>query len=214
MNRREFAVGAGLSAVATLSAAQAVDASTIVSPLAEIERLIDAHKAAAIAFGDAMERRDASLLAYRRANPTPGIARSFLGGGYGMEMGREWCIENLSAGYETRRKALVYVERLSPDIAQQVRELIDAKEADNIFEAHRQFDGEEACKESFGLTPLERLVNETSAAEEAAALALCSYSCASIEEVRVRAGYLQTADILGDGLTDEQMAALIASSVS
>ncbi|MDR4307680.1 hypothetical protein IHQ68_13740 [Chelatococcus sambhunathii] len=204
MNRRGFIAGAAVAPIAAGSA-------YALSP--EILTLIENHKAAARAFNEVVGRRNECEEAYREAFPdwNSRLANSFLGAGYQRRQGLDFCLSNISAGYDARRGSTKYLARLSPAMAEQIRALLDAKEAENLEAARRQFDDDEAEREAFGLAPLERLVTAADDAEKAAALALCSYRCETIEEVRARAAYLRTAEILRDGLSDEQTEALIAS---
>ena len=102
---------------------------------------------------------------------------SLLGGGLGSVSGREECKEFIAKGYEFHRERTVNIARIAPDLAEQMRVVLDAKEAENMALIDAAFEEEHARKEAIGLLAAERRWGELCDAEESAALALCAYGC-------------------------------------
>jgi hypothetical protein len=64
------------------------------------------------------------------------------------------------------------------------------------------------------LPAADRAKDEANAAEIKAAVALCSYPCKTLDDVRIKAEYVLTAPIFSDGLEPDQIEALLQSFIS
>ena len=196
--------------VAGIAAAPAMALPAVAASM-DLARLIENHRAAHAAFVDAINHQQAVESAYEDAYPEPIIVPSLLGGGYSMSNGYEECKKHIAAGYENQRYGLNPLSRVSPDLAEQVRALMHAKEAENMVLVERVFAEEEARREAFGLVAANRKYAATDDAENDAAVAICAYPCRTIEEARLKADYLRTAPSLSDGLQSWHVEALIES---
>jgi hypothetical protein len=150
--------------------------------------------------------------AYKAENHDMIVVPCLLGGGFSLEYGHEFCQEHITGAYENQRERLRPLSRVAPDLAEQVRAGMDAKQAENIALMDRVFAEEEARQEAFGLAAAQRDLEATGDAEEKAAIAVCAYRCLTLEEARLKAAYLTTAPGLkSDGLQPEHVKALLAS---
>lgn len=134
-----------------------------------------------------------------------------VGEAYSIKLGREFCEEHLAAAYSRERDRLKALGRIAPDLAEQARVAIDAKEAENRVLLDGMLADEEARKEAFGLGEAERDWDRAEQAEHEAAIAVCAYPCRTLEEARLKAEYLAKSPGLSDGLQDEQREALLQS---
>ena len=209
-SRRSILAGmAGAAMLPTAAMAGTVAPAAAASP--DLYRLIEDHRTAYRALEEAIDREQAFETAYDDVYSDPVIVPSLLGGGLGMSNGHEVCKKQIAAGYETQRERLTQLARVAPDLAEQVRAVMDAKEAENMTLVDRVFAEEEARREAFGWAAAKRDSEAASDAEIAAAMAICAYPCGTIEEARIRAEYLATAPIFSDGLQPDQVEALLLS---
>lgn len=137
---------------------------------------------------------------------------SLLGGGLGSVSGREECKEFIAKGYEFHRERTVNIARIAPDLAEQMRVVLDAKEAENMALIDAAFEEEHARKEAIGLLAAKRRWGELCDAEESAALALCAYECQTLDEARIKATVILESPIL-DELGKGHAVALLRSFV-
>lgn len=203
-NRR--AVLTGLAAAAVVGAAVPAEAAS-----SDLPRLIEDHRAAYRAFIEAIDLEQEVEAAYEAAHGDTIIVPSLLGGGYGMSNGYDDCKKHIAAGDENQRERLKQLSRVAPELAEQVRAVMDAKEAENMVLVDRVFAEEEARQEAFGLAAAKRNYHATSDAERDAAIAICAYPCRTLEEARLKAEYLATAPGLNDELQPEHVEALLQS---
>jgi hypothetical protein len=112
------------------------------------------------------------------------------GGGCGMQHGLERSKEIIAKSYQHQRDVLTPLSRIAPELAEQARAALDAKEIENMELVDRLFADEEARKETFGFAAAERAWTATNNAEDEALTALCAYPCETIAEARIRAEYL------------------------
>jgi hypothetical protein len=115
--------------------------------------------------------------------------------------------------YESQRQRLDTLAHIAPDIAENARAAIDAKEAENMALIDKAFEEEEARKEAFGLAEVQRRWEATNDAETEAATALCSYQCKTIEEARIRAEYILQTPLIRDEGEGEYLTALLRSFI-
>ncbi|WGJ13772.1 hypothetical protein QEV83_13915 [Methylocapsa sp. D3K7] len=177
--------------------------------------LIDAHRAAYNAFDRAISRESELEEAYKEAFPPeemPFIQNLISDGcGCGMQHGLERSKEIIAGSYQHQRNALTPLSRIAPELAEQGRAALDAKEIENMELVDRLFADEEARKETFGLAAASRVRDAVSNAEDEALTALCAYPCETIAEARIKAEYLVSMPTFSDGLPDHQVEALLLS---
>jgi hypothetical protein len=134
--------------------------------------LIDAHRIAFNTFNQAIDREYELEEAYKEAFPPEEMpfVPSLLGagGGCGMRNGLERSKEIIAGSYQHQRNALTPLSRIAPELAEQARAALDAKEAENMELVDRLFADEEARKETFGLAAAERARAATDNAEDEA----------------------------------------------
>lgn len=104
----------------------------------------------------------------------------------------------ISQAYARRRQSLEVFRQIGPAEVDQFCRFLDADEAKNLARLDEIRAEEEARKEAFGLTGAERRCDEAFEAEEAAALALCSYRPRTLEEARVKAEAILASPIADD----------------
>jgi hypothetical protein len=201
-------VTTGLAAVVTAIPAVGTFSKSASS---DLTRLIKEHRVAYRAFCKAITREEKMNGAYKKAHTDKTTVLCLLGGGYSLSSGYEFCQENIASAYRNQRDRLPQLTRVAPDLAEQFRSVMDAKEAENMDVLDRTFAEEEARKEAFGLARAERELEATGEAELEAAIAVCAYPCATLEQVRLKAEYLAKAPGLSDGLQEEQVEALLQS---
>lgn len=199
------AVTTGLAAAVT--AIPAVGLCVGAESASELPGLIKAHRAAYRAFCNAIRRREKLEEAYKA---TDVVVPCLLGDAFSLSYGRQFCEEHLVAEYRRQRASLERLSRIAPDLAEQARAALDAKEAENMAILDSMVDEEEARRESFGLAEAEREWDRTEDAEHEAAIAVCAYRCRALEEARIKAEYLATVPSLRD-LMNEHVNALLQS---
>ena len=132
----------------------------------ELRELIKAHRAAHRAFCRAIDRLDVMTEAYKKSEAT--VPCFMVGEAYEIKLGRAFCEKNLAAAYTRERDRLKALGRIAPDLAEQARAAIDAKEAENRVLLDSMLAEEEARKEAFGLSQAERDWESTEQAEHEA----------------------------------------------
>jgi len=156
--------------------------------------LIDAHRVAFDAFIQALDREDELKGAYKEAFPPEEMpfVPSLLGagGGCGMQNGLERSKEIIAGSYQHQRNALTPLSRIAPELAEQARAALDAKEIENMELVDRLFADEEARKETFGLAAASRVRDAVCDAEDEALTKIWGYSCETPEEARIKVEYL------------------------
>jgi hypothetical protein len=106
--------------------------------------LIDAHRVAYDAFIHAMDQEEQMEEAYKEAFPEMPTVPSLIGGSRDMRHGVDDCKEFITIIYERQRERLFPLSRIAPEIAEQARAALDAKEAENMELVDRLFADEEA----------------------------------------------------------------------
>jgi hypothetical protein len=175
--------------------------------------LIDAHRVAFDAFCQATDRENELEEAYKEAFPpeeVPFVPSLLDAGscGCGMQNGLERSKEIIAGSYQHQRNALTPLSRIAPELAEQARSALDAKEAENMELVDRLFADEEARKETLGLAAAERAWAATNNAEDEALTALCAYPCETIAEARIKMEYLASTS---DELQSHHVEALVLS---
>ena len=183
--------------------AAAIGATAVAAPVAamagasDVDALIDAHRLALAEFEKVSPELDAAQSAWEAERVEGFDIPSFLGGGYSSRNGHNECRRHIAAGYENKRRGLVLIELIAPDLAAQTREVLDKKEAENLELVDKLFAEEEERRQAFGLAAVEERYDAASSAETDAAVALCSYRCKTADEEKRRALYLLGSRRLG-----------------
>ena len=164
----------------------------------ELLALIEAYRGAHAAFLPACDDLDRMENAWSEVEGDGFIVPSLLGGGSGSVNGRERCKEFIAGGYEHNRNNLVFLGRIAPELAEQMRAVLDAKEAENMAIIDAAFEEENARKEAVGLLATKRRWEELRDAEESAALALCAYQCRTLDEARIKAAAILESPMMDD----------------
>jgi hypothetical protein len=165
----------------------------------ELPALIKAHRAVYRTFCKAIDQLE------KRKDAIDGVVvPCLLGGGFSLRQGYEFCQEHLASAYKNQRDRLPQLSRVAPELAEQFRAVMDEKEAENMALLDDLY---------AEVAAVERNYEATSEAEEQAASAVCGYRCRTIEEAKLKAKYLAEAPGLRDGLTEEQVEALLQSSI-
>ncbi len=204
ISRRALAAGLALAPVAGLASAEAPT---------KIAHLIDAHRSARQAFERVIDDLEEIQDAYDAAHGDGFEVPSFIGGGCGSRNGLDRCREWIAGGYKHQRANLKCLAQVAPELAEQARKVFDAKEVENMALIDKAFEEEEARKEAFGLAEVQRRWEATNEAECAAALALCSYRCKTMEEARIRAEYIAQTPIIREDGEGEYIEALLRSFI-
>jgi hypothetical protein len=132
----------------------------------------------------------------------------FTGGGYDLGMfSYDSCAQKITDYYARQRQQLEVFVPLGPAEVAEMRRSLDAMEAKDLANLDAMKAEEEARKEEFGLGPADRRCDDASAAEEEAALALCSYRPKTIEEARIKAEAI-LASAIADDFPEEAKAVL------
>lgn len=155
--------------------------------LGEIVTLIADYQKAAKAFVEALDDVARMEDAWSAAEPGGFLVPIFLDGAIGSRNGVDQCREFIAGAYAHNRKALGPLAQIAPEQAEKMRLALDEKEAENLALVDKLFAEEEEREEAFGLGPAKRRYKESLAAEERAALALCSFACRNLDEARVKA---------------------------
>jgi hypothetical protein len=196
ISRRALAAGLALAPVAGLPT---------LALGGELETLIEAYRGASEAFLMAFVDLEKLEDAWKAANDYSFFVESFLGGGCGSSNGLEGCKEIIARGYKFHRERMDNLEQISPQLTEQLRVVLDAKEMENMAAIDAAFDDENARKEAFGLGAAKRRWTELRDAEDAAAMALCAYRCRTLDEARAKAAAILASpmiDELGDCETE------------
>jgi hypothetical protein len=182
-----------------------------VLPASPLRGLIEAHRAAFDAFDRAVSRQSEMDVAYDWAFPPEESPFVPSCGGCSMRHGLELSKKIIAESYQHQCNALTPLFRIAPELAEQARAALDAKEAENMELIDRLFADEDARKEAFGLAAASRAFESTNNAEEEALTALCAYPCETMAEARIKAEYLASTVAFSDGLEAEHTEALILS---
>lgn len=188
---------------------------TIVAP-AELDGLIAAHRAAVAAFHEAIDdlaRAEGLAAQDKSLRLAPDLLN---GGGFDMDkFSRDDCLAVLAKEYKTHRLMLAGLARVAPALADEAKAALIAKEAENAEAIDAAFREEEARLEACGLAGARRRWWGTETAERAAALALCSYRCRTLDEATRRAAYLLSTPLCDEAFEAESPAgAFLASFVA
>ncbi|HEX2256725.1 MAG TPA: hypothetical protein VHG92_08515 [Afifellaceae bacterium] len=187
-NRRE-ALAAGAGALVAIPFAVPAEAD---NPDAEVQRLIDRHRAAWLAEGAAVARLDELETAYREAHRELVLVPHSLNstGGYEIALGRREIRKTILRSYGGQRQNLQWLSRLVPDLADKIAAAVDEAQRQHLELIDQCFAEEEARKEAFGLSEAQRRYDAAERAEVAALRALCTFPCVTAEGQRLRAEYL------------------------
>jgi hypothetical protein len=175
-NRRTMLAGLVATPVVALPAV----AEALAGPGDELERLIEAHKAAHRTWLAALKRADVVV---RLEVPT-GLGDPL----DDDELTRGVCKSVLKSLYHIERQRIVTMECWDADLARQAHEKLDALELEYTANVDKVFDENDRAHEE---------ENAAAAAEKAALLALAACPVRSLDEARRKAEYL-----LGDDLDD------------
>jgi hypothetical protein len=197
-------VTAGLAAAVTAIPALGLAKGSNGAP--ELRALIEVHRAAFRAFGQAIDREGQQEEAFEQSQVV--VHCPMAGEAYDISAGREFCEERLAAAYGKQRDRLAPLAKVAPDLAKQARAAIDAAEEDNRLVLERLLAEEDTRKEASGFAEAERQYTAAEQAERDAAMALCDYRCQTIEEARIKAKYLATVPLIKDFANEELMALL------
>jgi len=140
--RKALALVAAAPAAITLAGATAAAASS------DLARLLEDHRVAYRAFCDAIDREQEMSSAHKDAYKDTIIVPCLLGGGFSLAQGREFCEEHIAAAYFNQRDRLKQLSRVAPELAEQVRSVMDAKEVENTELMDRMFAEEDARQEA------------------------------------------------------------------
>lgn len=155
-------------------AAMAASASTT-----QLSALIEAHRAARIAFGvtdDAMEA----------ARPDDLTLIPTLNGCYSANLHREDISAYIERDFAAEVHKTASISKLSPALGEEVRTLLAAKKASCLAGLEEAFAEHSAARSAW---------DGAYAVEEKAGVAVCAYRCASIEEAALKAEYLHACTI-------------------
>lgn len=181
--RRNILIGLGTAPVAAIPAAGSVAASR------DLDALIAAHRHALASFHAAIDAEQAAELAHSAAHQDNGLG-GFLDSEYYSREDVKTLIED---AFETAREHLAVYEKIAPGSTVTIRAVADEKEAATLAYADALFD-----QEAPELRGAQLCVAEASNAEDAAALAVCSYRCHTLDEVRRKAAYVATIPTIAD----------------
>jgi hypothetical protein len=187
--------------------------STIAAPAtsSKLASLIEAHRAAEVAFAAMCTKQDEADWAYSEARTA--ITFSCLGRETILVpgiVGFEHCRNGIEHWFQMQR-ALASIGNVGPHEAAQVLAVLDSKEAESMALLDQAVDREDAQREAFGLAAIEREYRAVSDAEDAAFMAICAYTCRSAEEYRLKAEYLIGLHERRDGFQTEHVRALLQS---
>jgi hypothetical protein len=173
-NRRAMLAGLAATPVAALPAV----AEALTGPSDELERLIEAHRAA----------RRTWLAVLERANV---VVRLEVPTGLGDpldddDLTRGVCKSVLRSLYHIERQRIVTMECWDADLARQAHEKLDALELEYTANVDKIFDEDDRAHEE---------ENAADAADTAALLALAAYPVRTLDEARRKATYLLDEDL-------------------
>lgn len=175
--------------------------------------LIEEHKAAWDALGDAIDQKEEREEAFRAAYRTTGymVAPSIDGPMEcfcDQEVGREY-LRNV---YDKERARLAWLDRIENGLADRAIAALDRKQAEDFRKFEERAAEVDARKEEFGLAAAERNLDAAHEAERNAACAVLAHPCATMEEGRIKAEYIRTASSFTDSAFDDrQIEALLQS---
>lgn len=185
-----------MTVVAAAPAAVVLGATAEAS--SDLPSLIEKHRAAYKTFGDAIDDLEAKKAKVR--NPEV-VVPCFLGGGFSLYAGHEFCEEHILAAYYNQARRLKEMDRIEPKAAQQYREALQEKQAENLTLFNKMW-------EDSGIAAAEAKQKTADEADWQAFQAICSYRCLTPEEAKLKAEYLLTTSVVRDSWEDETKALL------
>lgn len=168
-------VTTGLAAAVT--AIPAVGLCKGVETDAELDRLIEQHRAAHDAFDLAIDREQAAKDALRKGEPT---VDSGLGSHFSLYQGEQECRRLIAAKWHEAKWHLRQTRRIAP-VAHEAEAILEAKEAEAMARVDEAFADYNAVKADY---------DAADAAESDAWSAICSYKCHTPEATRMKVEYL------------------------
>ena len=203
-----------IGALAALPVA-GVPAIAGVAGASPLHALIEAHRAAFDAFDRAISRENEIEAAYKEAFPpeespfVPSLISD--AGGCGMQHGLELSKKIIAESYQHQYNDLTPLSRIAPELAEQARAALAAKEAENMELIDRLFADEEASKENFGLAAASRDWSAAGDAEDEALTAIWGYPCETTEDARTKVEYLYLMPDFVDEVQPHHIKALLQS---
>lgn len=184
--RALLASGTAAAVIAAPAATQAAGIS------AEMHNLIETHRTLFAAWAKTMDPREDAEDAYKehQKKVDPVVVPVLIGGAHGIRNGRKETRQFVADAFRNQRNRLEIIERLDPDMAKRMRELLDAKEAENLALVETAYDEEDARQEAFGLTAAVNAYDEAAEAADSALWELCAHYCQTLADERARAAYI------------------------
>lgn len=155
-----------------------------------LKDLIEAHKAAAIAFDKCCEALEEKQEAYDHAVKDSQITVDLCEIRACAIEGRDWLRAHADDVIDRCRRQLPMIKRLSPEFAEQFEAFIAATKDALYQKIDDAIDQEERRQFEFGLTAVRDDWDRLSAAETEALEAIASHRCADHAEERERIAYL------------------------
>jgi hypothetical protein len=179
-------------------------------PPSELDRLMDEHRRASAAFLRAIDDLEEAEAAFATARPEGLMVPDGCGNFVKVdptcrETAKQKATQTFSVARALMSRAIL--EEIVPGLVADTVKAIDDKERETLAEVDAIFDREAASLEA-----AERRRDETSDADDAALLAICSYPCATMGEVRRKASYLAGTPAIKD-FADNNTMALLASLI-
>lgn len=185
-------------ALATTAAAATV-ASSVSAPAAGAGRLMDlieAHKAAHLAFLVAIDHEQAMEQAYFETHPKEILVPLAIGGAqtlhvqFDLDEYADSCRKEIVARYDQERKRLSSLRHLAPEVAVQAEERLTAGLEADLKTLSRIVRAERKQRKAFGYEQACQKRDDASNAEMDAAEALLAYPCRSAAEGKTRLDYI------------------------
>lgn len=158
----------------------------------DVIALIEAHRAAFAAWYETIDPADELPSAYARdLSARAPVVPCSLGGGFGVDMGREEVRKAIASAFAKQGREVVETyRRLDPLLAEAMEATLRTREAQNQALADKVFADEQKHRVRFGVDAAVNAYEETDEAQANALWDLCAHSCETLADERARAAYL------------------------
>jgi hypothetical protein len=207
ISKRHLIKGGAALAVA----ASVVPLAARAEGLTELERLIEVHRAAHVAFGEAVDREWEAEAAYKALNPEKPLVRSQLLGGKYELYDRASVAGSLRRDFERHVDAVRPLARIAPEVFERARKAFAATLKKDMRELDKIVREERKRQDGVGWPAAKRASGRADEAETEALTAICAYPCRTLLEARRKAEYLTEHVARGCEVREEDMEAVIAS---
>jgi len=187
----------------------------------DLATLVEAHKTSLAQLDEAIEREGELRDAYFSANKREHLAPLTFGGGFSLYVSEDMdgafssCEQRIRQEYVDQLRKLTTLDRVDAALAEQAREALHSKLAEDIGALEKLVSEEKARQVEFGWSAAVAELKRATDAESETLLAMLAFPCINLDQCREKAAYLMTvAEWQYCYCEPDQFAALLGSFMS